>query len=56
MTKVDGRHDCHLCEGMGRVRFCTGKWTYTAPCPDCDTAAFDAAEIDGDHFTIGPAS
>jgi hypothetical protein len=48
-------HPCDLCNGSGKVRFCTGKWTYAAPCPDCNALAFEDAEIDGDHFIIGPA-
>jgi hypothetical protein len=44
-----------VCGGSKKARFCTGKWTYSAPCPDCCATEFAAAEIDGDHFVIEPA-
>lgn len=48
-------HWCDSCTGTSKVMMCTGNWKYSAPCPNCNSAAFEAAEIDGDHFIIGPA-
>lgn len=44
---------CPGCAGTEKVRMCTGKWTYTAPCPDCRVTEFDASNIDPDHFIVG---
>lgn len=53
-----GREDsdsCGACQGSKTVYMANGKWKYPVPCPDCDPAGFEAAEVDGDHFMIGGA-
>jgi hypothetical protein len=44
---------CPVCDGTRKVRICTGKWTYQ--CPDCLADEFETAQIDDDHFIVGPA-
>ncbi|BDB45394.1 MULTISPECIES: hypothetical protein [Mycobacterium] len=47
---------CLFCNDSKEVRLTTGRWNYTAPCPECvGEQEFLAERIDGDHVIIGPA-